>query len=66
MEQITLIDLGNDYHIVKFQAKINKNRVLHQGPWFIVENFDSVRKWEPNFVPKEETISHTAIWARLP
>lgn len=52
-EQIVLIDLGNDYHIVKFQSEDNKNKVLHEGHWFMDENFISVRKWEPNFVPKK-------------
>lgn len=61
-----LIDLGNDNYIVKFQSEDNKNKVLHEGPWFMDENFISVRKWEPNFVPKKETITHTATWARLP
>lgn len=65
-ELVTLIDLGNDYHVVKFHLEDNRNKVIHEGPWFIARNFISVRKWEPNFVPKEKTIIHIAIWARLP
>lgn len=65
-KQVTLINLGNDYHVVKFQSEANKNKVLHEGPWFVAGNFMSVRKWEPNFVPNEETITRTTIWEDYP
>lgn len=42
-EPLTLIDLGNDYHIVKFRAEENKNKILHEGPWFVAGNFVLVR-----------------------
>ncbi|XP_019235961.1 PREDICTED: uncharacterized protein LOC109216271 [Nicotiana attenuata] len=41
-------------------------KALHLGPWFISENFLSVRKWEPKFVPQEATLTSTAIWIRVP
>lgn len=41
-------------------------KALHEGPWFIIGGFLSVTKWEPNFVPCTSTITHTAIWVRLP
>lgn len=65
-EPLNLIDLGNDFHVVKFTNQENTNKVLHEGAWFIAGNFVSVWKWEPNFVPQSSTISHTAMWARLP
>ncbi|KAL0012974.1 hypothetical protein SO802_000043 [Lithocarpus litseifolius] len=39
--------------------------VLRNGPWFIGENFLSIRSWEPNFKPAETNISSVAIWVRL-
>lgn len=65
-EPLNLIDLGNDYYVVKFNCLTNTNKVLHEGPWFIAGNFVSARKWESNFVPNSSIITHTTIWARLP
>lgn len=61
-EPLTLIDLSSEYHIVKFKNEENTNRALDEGPWFIAGKFVSVQKWEPNFVPQESSLSHTAIW----
>ncbi|PHU00825.1 hypothetical protein BC332_30612 [Capsicum chinense] len=41
-------------------------KALHEGPWFVTGKFLSVRHWEPNFIPKEATQTHVAIWTRLP
>lgn len=31
-EPLTLIDLGNDYHVEKFHTEVDRNKVLHEGP----------------------------------
>ncbi|PHU17986.1 hypothetical protein BC332_13681 [Capsicum chinense] len=49
-EELILIDLGNDYFIVKFFNEENMFTVIQKGPWFINGSFLSVRKWHPNFV----------------
>ncbi|PHU28887.1 hypothetical protein BC332_00980 [Capsicum chinense] len=41
-------------------------RVLNEGPRFIMRNFLTIQKWEPNFIPKEVSLTHSAIWAWLP
>lgn len=61
-EYLTFIDLGNAYHVAKFYAEASKNKLLHEGPWFVV----SVRKWVSNLVPQAAIITHIVIWARLP
>lgn len=65
-ELLILIDLGCDYYVAKFSMVGSLNRALHEGPWFIAENFLSIKKWEPNFVPQNTSLTHTAIWVRLP
>lgn len=65
-ENFPLIDLGADYYVVKFTKKKNLAKVMHQGLWFINENFLSVQKWESNFVASEPNPLNTAIWVRLP
>lgn len=65
-ENLTLIDLGDDFYTIKFDLKESQSKVLREGPWFVTGHFISVRKWEPNFVPSGYQIDSTAIWLRLP
>ncbi|XP_075080001.1 uncharacterized protein At4g02000-like [Nicotiana tabacum] len=65
-EQLILIDLGWHFYIVKFSLEESMVKALHLGPWFMSENFLSVHKWEPKFVPQEDTLTFTAIWILLP
>ncbi|XP_009758585.1 uncharacterized protein [Nicotiana sylvestris] len=64
-KQLILIDLGWDFFKVKFSKEENLVKAIQKGPWFLLENFLSVRRWEPKFVPQEATLSFTAIWVRL-
>ncbi|KAH0727379.1 hypothetical protein KY284_003244 [Solanum tuberosum] len=66
MENFPLIDLGADYYIVKFSKEENMMTALQKGPWFINGHYHSVRQWEPNFVPDEGSLTHSAAWIRLP
>ncbi|XP_070042938.1 uncharacterized protein [Nicotiana tomentosiformis] len=65
-EALSLIDLGSDYYLIKFNKLENYNKALHDGPWFIGKQFLTVRKWEPRFVASEASLTYSAIWARLP
>ena len=44
-----MIDLGYDFFLVKFSILDDYQKTLKQGPWFVGENYLSVRKWEPKF-----------------
>ncbi|KAG5605157.1 hypothetical protein H5410_026649 [Solanum commersonii] len=50
-EPLTLVDLGSNYQIAKFSQVESISKVLHEGPWFVIGNFLTVKRWEPNFVP---------------
>ncbi|XP_070018026.1 uncharacterized protein [Nicotiana sylvestris] len=65
-ETLILIDLGWEFFIAKFSLEESMVKALHLGPWFIFRHFLSVQKWEPKFIPKEATLTSTAIWIRLP
>ncbi|XP_019251203.1 PREDICTED: uncharacterized protein LOC109230131 [Nicotiana attenuata] len=66
IEYLSLIDLGCDYYLIKFTKEENYNKALHEGPWFIGNQFLTVRKWEPRFVASKAALTYSAIWARLP
>lgn len=61
LEEMTLIDLGNDYFIAKLYKEENANKILPKGPWFVNEFFLSVKRWHPNFVASKATKTHSAI-----
>ncbi|XP_019235690.1 PREDICTED: uncharacterized protein LOC109216017 [Nicotiana attenuata] len=65
-QSFPLIDLGEQYFIVKFNKEENLETVLQKGPWFVFGHFLSVQRWEPNFVPAMAKQVLTAIWIRLP
>lgn len=65
MEELILIDLGNDYFIVKFLNEENMLTALQKGPWFINGAFLSVKKWHPNLMSLEANENVSAIWICL-
>ncbi|XP_019238338.1 PREDICTED: uncharacterized protein LOC109218431 [Nicotiana attenuata] len=65
-ENLRLIDLGSNFFLLMFQKEENKIRALHNGPWFILNHFLSVRQWEPKFMASETKINYFTIWLRLP
>ena len=63
--RIDCIDLGKDFFLVRFLVKEDHDSMLKNGPWFIEENFLSIRPWEPNFKPATTVVSLVAVWVRL-
>ncbi|QHO20966.1 uncharacterized protein DS421_11g342530 [Arachis hypogaea] len=63
---IDVIDLGNDFYIVKFLAQDDLDHALLDGPWKIYDHYLAIRLWEPNFNPLLTTIDKITAWVRLP
>lgn len=61
-----LIDLGNDFSIVKLYKREEYERALLDGPWMIGENYVHVQKWKPNFRADKEEIHSMLVWVRFP
>lgn len=62
---IDCIDLGKDFFLVRFSVKEDHDSVLKNEPWFIGENFLSIRPWEPNFKPTTAVVSSVVVRVRL-
>ena len=60
------IDLGYDYYLVKFELAEDVDSILKGGPWFIGQQFLSIRQWEPEFKASTATLSSVAVWIRFP
>ncbi|KAI9071830.1 hypothetical protein K1719_046204 [Acacia pycnantha] len=48
---ISLINIGNDFFVVKFTNKDDYVNALTGGPWMIFDHYMTVRPWEPQFHP---------------
>lgn len=66
IEEVPLIYLGSDFFLLKFQKEENMIHALHDGPWFILNHFLYVRRWEPKFLASEAHLTYSAIWIQLP
>jgi len=60
-----VIDLGKEFFLTRFSCKEDHDMVLKKGPWFIGEQFLSIRPWEPNFKPSTTNVSSNAVWISL-
>lgn len=63
---VHLIDIGNEYFLVRFNDLADYNFALSGGPWLIFDHYLAIRSWEPNFNPYGATINKLAAWIRLP
>uniref|UniRef100_A0A2N9FQ21 Reverse transcriptase domain-containing protein n=1 Tax=Fagus sylvatica TaxID=28930 RepID=A0A2N9FQ21_FAGSY len=61
-----MIDLGLDFFLIRFKLADDYWKVVNGGPWFVKQQFLSVRCWSPGFRPSEAKITTTAVWLRLP
>ncbi|KAE8705981.1 hypothetical protein F3Y22_tig00110411pilonHSYRG00007 [Hibiscus syriacus] len=61
-----LIDLDNDYFLVKFENLEDYTRVLTDSPWMIYGSYLRVQPWSRNFTTSEKHHSHVITWVRLP
>ena len=51
--------------MVRFSLEEDHASMLEKGPWFIGENFLSIRPWEPNFKPSTTSMTSIAVWIRF-
>ncbi|KAL9404358.1 hypothetical protein Peur_001330 [Populus x canadensis] len=60
------MDNRNGYFMVKFDIVEDRERVINEGPWMIVDHYLTVRKWTADFVASPTIINHTMVWVRIP
>lgn len=61
-----MIDLENDFFLVKFKTEDDAQYALTQGPWSILGHYLTVQQWSPRFDCSTETIDSGVAWIRLP
>ncbi|KAL4335546.1 hypothetical protein GQ457_07G011820 [Hibiscus cannabinus] len=63
---IHLVDLENDYYLVKFAAEEDYTKVLKEGPWTIFGSYLTVQTWSRGFSTSQVFPSQVIVWVRLP
>ncbi|KAJ1392760.1 hypothetical protein SESBI_35587 [Sesbania bispinosa] len=62
---LELIDLENEYFLIRFSASEDYDMVFEDGPWMILGHYVVVQKWQPNFFPWEDELRRVAVWIRV-
>lgn len=61
-----LINLQNDFFLVRFYEPKDYDCVFYEGPWMILGHYITIQRWKPEFRPFEESIKRVAAWIRIP
>ena len=61
-----IIDLDNNYYMVKFDDMENYSNALLKGPWSIMGHYLTVHPWNPSFMTNDKDLSAIAAWVRFP
>ncbi|KAJ4828996.1 hypothetical protein Tsubulata_031727 [Turnera subulata] len=60
-----VIDLANDYFLVRFERREDCARVLVEGPWTIQGSYMTVQSWQPGFDASKDP-TRTVVWVQIP
>ncbi|KAL4386031.1 hypothetical protein GQ457_09G026140 [Hibiscus cannabinus] len=63
--EIQLIDLDNEYFLVRFAKEEDYVRVLTGGPWVIYGSYLTVQPWSRNFSTNSEYPKRIMVWTML-
>ncbi|XP_050229218.1 uncharacterized protein LOC126678358 [Mercurialis annua] len=61
-----VIDLENDYFLVKLKSGCDVEAVLTGGPWVILGHYLAVKSWDEEFNCSADSIQSVHAWIRLP
>ncbi|KAL4279694.1 hypothetical protein GQ457_03G033660 [Hibiscus cannabinus] len=64
--ELQLIDLENNYYLVRFEDERDYVDVLVNGPWTIFGNYLTVQPWSRSFSTDEKHPTSIVVWVRLP
>ncbi|KAH9743054.1 DUF4283 domain-containing protein [Citrus sinensis] len=62
----SVIDLENNYFLVRFRSATDAVDALTKGPWIIMGHYLTVQPWTPSFDANTTDIEQVNVWIRLP
>ena len=66
MGDFSIIDLDNDYYLIKFSLDTDYDKVISGGPWMIYGSYLTVQPWSREFSTAEDHPKQILAWVRLP
>lgn len=66
IDGFTLTNIGHEYFILRFSCLGDYKYVLPQGPWMLDDNYLTIRKWVPNFIPDDTPLRFLTAWYIYP
>lgn len=60
-----LIDLSNNFFIVKLYRRDEYECVLMDGSWMIGDNYLHIQRWRSNFMAEKAEITSLYVWVRF-
>ncbi|KAL4312880.1 hypothetical protein GQ457_01G005440 [Hibiscus cannabinus] len=63
---LKVMDIENNFFLVKFSDRLDYLKVLTQGPWTIFGHYLTVEPWSIDFQPLQASPSRLMAWIRLP
>ncbi|KAL4386583.1 hypothetical protein GQ457_09G011870 [Hibiscus cannabinus] len=66
LPEISLIDMDNEFYLVRFAEEDDYNMVLTEGPWVIYGSYLTVQPWSRSFSTSTGHPSQIIVWVRLP
>ncbi|KAJ4842474.1 hypothetical protein Tsubulata_001829 [Turnera subulata] len=63
---VRVIDLVNDFYIVRSEKEEDSMQALTNGPWQILGSALSVQPWYPNFRAADGRVTRAVLWVQFP
>lgn len=61
-----ILDVDNNYFLVKIELQADKERVTSGGPWMLFYHYLCVAHWMPEFASPSTRIKKMLVWVRFP
>lgn len=66
IHDFSVIDLENNYYLVRLHSPEDAVYALTEGPWVIFGHYLTVQPWTPQFDSTVSDIASAIVWIRLP
>lgn len=63
--EMIVLDLPNDYFLVRFERESDLQGALTRGPWMMFGHYMLIKQWDPTFNSNTSVISTTGVWIRI-
>ncbi|KAI9109988.1 hypothetical protein K1719_019029 [Acacia pycnantha] len=66
-QPLKIVPLSNEYYIVAFSSKEDRDDAYYEGHWMIDDHYLLVQRWRSNFNPRKADCQRkVAVWVRIP